>query len=117
MIIHDLPELRTLILENPDLPIAVLAGEYANSGDCGYEYCHNVNCRIEEILEGTLPFDNGGYVFDDRIEFEERLADYLSKTPEGKKCSDEEFEALLKRELATYEPCWIKVIAIYADND
>lgn len=117
MIIHDIPKLRKLILENPDLPITVIAGAYANSGDYGYEYCHNVNCRIEEILEGTLPFDNDNFVFDDRIEFEERLANYLSKTPEGQKCSDEEFEALLKSELAKYEPCWIKVIAIYADND
>lgn len=117
MIIHDLPELRKLILENPDLPIAVIAGEYANSGDYGYEYCHNVNCRIEEILEGTLPFGNDGYVFNDKIEFEERLANYLIKTPEGQKCSDSEFEGLLRRELAAYEPCWTKVIAIYADND
>lgn len=117
MIIHDLPELRKLILENPDLPITIMAGESANDGDCGCEYCHNVNCRIEEILEGTLPFDNDGYVFDDRIEFEERLANYLAKTLEGKKCSDEEFEAVLKSELAKYEPCWTKVIAIRADND
>lgn len=117
MIIHDLPELRKLILENPDLPITIMAGECANSGYYGYEYCHNVNCRIEEILEGILPFDNDGYVFNDRIEFEERLADYLGETSEGKKCSDDEFEALLKSELAKYEPCWTKVIAIYADND
>lgn len=116
MIIHDLPKLRKLILENPDLPITVIAGAYANSGDYGYEYCDNVICCIEEILTGTLPFDNDGYVFDDRIEFEERLANYLIKTLEGQKCSDSEFEELLKRELARYEPCWTKVIAIYADN-
>lgn len=34
-IIHDSAELRQLIAENPKLPIVVLAGENANTGDYG----------------------------------------------------------------------------------
>ena len=113
-IIHDCTELRKLIAENPDLPIVVLASEYANTGDYGYMYCWNVRCNVELVLDCETPFRND-CVYTDESEFEEDLAEYLAdRLPAS--FPDEEFDKLLKEQLAKYEPYWKKVIAIWADN-
>ena len=114
-IIHDSVELRKFITENPDLPIVVLAGEYAWSGEYGYEYCTNVTCGIEEILDCKTPF-NKETVFTDQGYFEEQLSDYLAELPGFSDLTDEEFDGRLQEEIAKYNPYWKKVIAIYADN-
>ena len=44
-------ELKKLILENPDMPIVVLAGEDANDGYYGWMFCSSVSFHIEEILD------------------------------------------------------------------
>lgn len=121
--VHDTTKLRKLIAENPDLPIVVLAGEYAWSGEYeyeygygyGYEYCSNVHCDIEWILDCEVPFEHE-YVLTDKDRFEECLGNYLFGLSEWKILSDEEFDKRLKEELEKYKPYWKKVIAIYADN-
>ena len=40
--------LRKLILENPDLPLLVCCGEYANTGEWAYECHFDYSCRIVE---------------------------------------------------------------------
>lgn len=112
-IVHDAAELRKLIAENPDLPIVVCVGEEAYSGEWGYEYCTNVFCKLDEILDCEIPFGNG-IVPTDKDEFEEQLADYLYC--ENKELSDEDFDNLVKTELAKYEPFWKKAIAIRVNN-
>lgn len=114
-IVHDTTELRKLIAENPDLPIVVLVGEKAYSGEWGYEYCTNVSCHLGKVLDCEIPFGNG-IVPTDKDDFEEQLAEYLYDLPEWKSLSDEEFDRRLKEEVAKYEPYWKKVIAICADN-
>ena len=113
-IIHENTNLKKLIAENPDLPIVVLAGEYANSGDYGWEYCRYVECKISEILDCDTPFKNYDHVYSERDEFEEDLVSYLANRCE--ELTDEEFSELLKAEIARYEPHWKKVIAVFADN-
>lgn len=114
-IVHDTAELRKLIAENPDLPIVVLVGEEAYSGEWGYEYCTNASCGLDEILGCEIPFGNG-IVPTDKDDFKEQLADYLCDLPEWKTLSEEEFDRRLKEEVAKYDPYWKKVIAIRADN-
>lgn len=114
-ILHDTTELRKLIAENPDLPIVVCVGEEAYSGEWGYEYCANVFCELDEILDCKIPFGNG-IVPTDKDDFEECLAEYLYCIPENKELSDEDFDKLVKAELAKYEPFWKKAIVIHADN-
>ena len=105
-------ELRKLILENPELPIMVFAGENANMGDyCYYQYCNKISFRIQEILEGDL-FD--GYVYIYRKDFENDIADKLAPKYKGK--SDKKYEEAVQEEIDKYEPYWKKVIAIYVDN-
>lgn len=114
-IVHDSVELRKLITENPDLPIVVLVGENAWSGEYGYECCTNVTCCVKEILDCETPFKEEN-VFTDQSDFEEDLSDYLVELPEFSDLTDEEFDEQLKKEMEKYNPYWKKVIVIRADN-
>lgn len=105
-------ELRKLILENPDLPIVVLAGEEANS-DYYWTYCSDISFRIDEILDCDF-YDYDDSVFTDRDRLEEHIEDMLYD--EYCDRSEEEYEAAIKDKLAELEPFWKKVIAIYATN-
>ena len=106
-------ELKKLILENPDLPIVVLAGEDANIGYWGWTYCSSISFGINEILDYEF-YDNDDTVFVDRDRFEEKIADDIYD--EHEELSDEDCDELIKRELEKYEPYWKKVITIYATN-
>ena len=106
-------ELKKLILENPDLPIVVLAGEDANDGYWGWMYCSSISFGINEILDCDF-YDVDDSVFVDRDRLEEKIADDIYD--EYEEASDEYREELIKRELEKYEPYWKKVITIYATN-
>ena len=106
-------ELKKLILENPDLPIVVLAGEEANDGYWGWMYCSSITFSIGEILDCDF-YDVDDSVFVDRDRLEEKIADDVYD--EHEYASDEECEEIIKRRLAELEPYWKKVIAIYATN-
>lgn len=107
-------ELKKLIFENPDLPIVVLAGEEANSGDyCGWMYCSDISFCIDEILDCDF-YDYDDTVFTDRDRLEEKIEEDLYD--EYCEKSDEEYNVAIKREVEKYEPYWKKVIAIYANN-
>lgn len=110
---HNSDELKKLILENPDLPIVVLAGEEASSYDFYWTYCSSVSCHIGEILDCDY-YDYDDAVFTDRDRLEEKIEDDLYDEYCDK--SEEEYDAAVKRELEKYEPYWQKVIAIYATN-
>lgn len=116
-LIHDATELRKLIAENPDLPIVVLASEEANSGEWGWQYCCNVSCEVQEILDVKTPYDReDGIIFHDRGDFEEAIADHKCDLESYKSMSDHEFDEAVRREAAMYDRCWRKVIAVYASN-
>lgn len=106
-------ELKKLILENPDLPIVVLAGDDASSGYWGWTYCSSISFHIDEILDCDY-YDYDDVVFTDRDRLEEKIADDLCDEYYGR--PDEEFEAAIKNKLEELEPYWKKVIAIYANN-
>jgi hypothetical protein len=112
-LVHDATNLRKLISEHPDLPIVVLAGEEANGGDYCWMYCSSISCCIDYILDTKTPYDSE-YVFTDRDEFEDKVADALYDDYCEK--SDDEYAAAIKAEIVKYEPYWKKVIAIYATN-
>lgn len=113
--VKDASELRKLIAENPELPIVVLVGREAACDEYGYTYCHCVSCRIDEILDCEVPYNNE-LVESDRENFEEMMADWLCDQDGFKDMTDEEFEIALKAEIAKYEPYWKKCICILADN-
>ena len=106
-------ELKKLILENPDLPIVVLAGEEANNGYWGWMFCSSISFCIDEILDCDF-YDYDDTVFTDRDRLEEKIEDDLWDEYHEK--SEEEYDTAVKREVEKYEPYWKKVIAIYATN-
>ena len=110
---HKTDELKKLILENPELPIVVLAGEEANNGFFGWMFCNSISFHIDEILDYDF-YDYDDTVFSDRGRLEEKIEDDLWDEYHDK--SDEEYNAAIKCELEKYEPYWKKVIAIYATN-
>ena len=112
-LVKDSDELKKLILENPDLPIVVLAGEDASCDYWGWTYCSSISFHISEILDYDY-YDYDDVVFTDRDRIEEKIADDLYDEYYDK--PEEEYEEAIKREVEKYEPYWQKVIAIYATN-
>lgn len=110
-LLHSADELRQLIRENPTLPLIVFAGEEANSGDYSYMSCSYIKAYKGEYLDCTQAV-NDCMCFTDRDEFEEAIADSLSDT----NCTDEEFDALVKKKMAEYDPYWKPCIILYVDN-
>lgn len=106
-------ELRKLILENPELPIVILANEDSSNADYGWTFCSSISFYIEEILDCDY-YDWGDTVFTDRDRLEEFIADNLYD--EYCEKPEEEYETAIKNEIAKLEPYWKKVIAIYATN-
>ena len=106
-------ELRKLILENPDLPIVVLAGTDANIGEYGWMYCSNVSFGIDEILDYDIT-DYEDYIFTDRDRLEEYIEDVM--WDENIPRTDEEWETEKEKRLKELEPYWKKVIEIRVDN-
>ena len=106
-------KLKKLIAENPDLPIVVLAGEEANSGDYYWMFCSTISFGLAEILDCEY-YDYGDYVFTDRDRLEEVISDRLYD--ENPKMGEEDFDAAVSEKVKELEPFWKKVIAIYATN-
>jgi len=110
-------ELRKIILENPDLPIAVLVGENAFAGDFYWNFASKITYSIEEILNADTPFlSDSNRVFNNREDFEIFIGDWLYSQNDNNKLSEKDFDNLLRSEIEKYDPYWVKCICIYADN-
>lgn len=112
-------ELKELIAKYPNYPIVVLVdSEVVANDDYGWWYAPEIRFNIGEILDCEQDI-NDEKVYIDRDEFEEDLADILgdelSESGDYDEITDEEFDTIVKTELAKYEPYWKKVIQIYAD--
>lgn len=109
-------ELRNLILDNPELPIVVVAGDGANDGDYSWMYCSSVSVGIEELLDCEVPYQEE--VESDRDNFDERMEEwYWDKyISEFDTVEEDDFKTALAEEKAKYEPFWKKAIFIYANN-
>jgi hypothetical protein len=110
---HNADELKRLIVENPDLPIVVLASDDANCGDYCWQYCCSVSFGLDEILDCDYS-DYDDVVFTDRERLEEKISDDLYDEFFNK--SQEEYDEAVRRKMEELEPYWTKVIAIYASN-
>lgn len=108
-------ELKQLINEHPDYPIVVLC----NNEVCGDDsycwwYAPDLRFSIGEMLDCEQDiYDERVYA--DRDDFEEDLTNRLADSGDYDEITDEEFDTIVKAELAKYEPYWKKVIRIMAD--
>ena len=114
-LLHSTEDLRKLIIENPDLPLLVFAGENANNEDYPYMSCFCVKSCIGEFLDCSQTI-NDCRCYTDRDDFEKDLADCLNDFEDFATMTYVEFEARLKQELAKYEPYWKKCIILYVNN-
>lgn len=111
-LVRNSDELKKLILENPDLPIVVLAGDDASSGYWGWTYCSSISFDICEILDCDY-YDYDDVIFTDKDRLEEKITDDLY---DDYHMNAEEWDKAVKSKLEELEPYWKKVIAIYATN-
>lgn len=114
-IVKSSEKLRKLILENPDLPIVVLAGECASASDHRWTYCSKVNVEIDTILDADI-LDYNDCAFYDDEDLEAYLTNELDTYPDNENLSDEEFNKKLQEEIKKYDPYWKKVICIWVNN-
>ena len=104
--------LRKLILENPDMPLVVFAGQDAcDSWHCACQLCSKVNAYIGEILNTDVFFS--GMCYTDRDEFRDDLEDYYYPDYEGKEA---DFNKFIEKKLQEYEHDWIPCIILEVDN-
>ena len=109
-LLHATDELRELILQNPELPLLVFAGEDSNNGEWGYMSCSSVKAVIGEYLDCEQTV-NDERCFTDRDDFQEEMEDKCDFTR-----TDEEFAEYIKARMAEYEPYWKPCIILYVDN-
>lgn len=115
-LLHSTEDLRKLIIDNPDLPLLVFAGEDANhNGDYPYMSCSCIIPYIGEFLDCSQTI-NESICYTNRDDFKYDLADYLDNLEDVAAMTDVEFDARLKQELAKYEPYWKKCIILHVDN-
>lgn len=111
-IVSSAKELRRLIIDNPNLPLVVFAGEDANCCNYMYTACTWVNAYVGEFLD-CMQDVNDEKCYCDRDEFEEDLADTLEEYFEE---SQDAFDMRVQREVAEYDPYWKPCIILYVNN-
>ena len=101
----DCAELKKLIMENPEAPLLIFAGEEANIGQCGgYE---SVDAGYISLDELTV-YDEQWFTRDN---YEERLRDDMSDDELYENLSDNEFDAEVEKIIS--ETAFIKAIVVY----
>lgn len=113
--LHATDELRKLIIENPDLPMLVMAGEECSIGDWSWMICGYVRCVIGEFLDCDQTV-NDERVYIDRNDFEADLENNLYDPELHDGMTDEMWNHLVQAEVAEYDPFWKKCIILYVDN-
>lgn len=116
-IINSATELRQLIIDNPELPLVVFAGEDANSGgEYSYMSCSHISASVGEFLD-CMQTVNDCKCYTDREEFEEDLSDNQAGNENAPIDGTEaEWDAYIKALAAEYAPYWKKCIILYVDN-
>lgn len=109
-LLHSCDHLREIILEHPELPLLVFAGEESNGGDFPFMCCGNIRAEIGEFLDCRQEVYEER-AFTSKEEFQEAIENYSDF--EG---TDEEFDEYIKARMAEYEPYWKPCIILYVDN-
>lgn len=114
-LLHSADELKHLIVENPDLPIVVFAGDDANTGDYGFMSCSCVRAQEGEFLDCKQKID-ACKCYTDRDDFEDDVADFLAGEEQYRDLPDDEFNALVEQTVNEYDDFWKPCILLHVDN-
>lgn len=105
----DCAELKKLILENPEAPLLIFAGEDAWHDEYAYESCAAGRASLQKL---TLYEDSRGRSeWLDEEDYTERLADDLFESGEYFDMSEKEFDTMIENKVANTE--FIKAIVVY----
>lgn len=113
-LLNECKELKRLIAENPDLPLAFFSedtGDYSS----GYISCSSVTAEKSEVLDCYQEI-NDEKAFVGRDEFEEELQEMLCGIDEYRDLSDEEFDEIFRQEKSKYDDKWKDCIVVYVGN-
>ena len=114
--VHKADKLKQLIVENPDLPLVVLANEEANTGDYSTMFCSCIHAEIGEILDCNQTI-NDEICFTDRDDFREEIEEMLyNGTDEDEELNIDWVENKINEIEAEYEPYWKKCIILTVGN-
>lgn len=100
----DCTTLKKLIVENPEAPLLIFAGEEANSGEYQYESTNSGSAFLEEV---TMYGDQ----WLNKDDFEEVLRDDMANDEQYENLSDEELDNEVAKIVA--ETAFVKAIVIY----
>ena len=114
-LLHSTDELKQLIVENPDLPIIVFAGDSANNGDYGFMSCSRVRAQEGEFLDCEQQI-NDCKCYTDRDDFEDDVADLLAGEEQYRNLPDDEFNAIVEQTVNEYDDFWKPCILVSVDN-
>lgn len=114
-LLHSTDELKQLIVENPDLPIVVFAGDSANNGDYGFMSCSRVRAQEGEFLDCEQQI-NDCKCYTDRDDFEDDVADLLAGEEQYRNLPDDEFNAIVEQTVNEYDDFWKPCILVSVDN-
>lgn len=100
----DCTTLKKLIIENPEAPLLIFAGEYANTGVYRYESVPSGDAVLEEI---TMYGDQ----LLNKDDFEEVLGDDMANDKQYENLSDEQLDNEVAKIVA--ETAFVRAIVIY----
>ena len=110
--LHYTAPLRKLILDNPELPLVVFAGQDAcdrwHYNSC---VCTEVEAYKGEFLNCNVDFSDECYT--DREHFREDMEDHYYGNFDG---VGAEFERFIEDKLIEYEDYWVQCIIVEVDN-
>ena len=114
-ILHETEALKKLIIENPDLPLLVFAGEDANIGDYSYMCCEYVRVEKGEVLDCKGPNDE--IIYTDRQHLKDDIEEAIYDDYDGiGKIPDDKLDKMLKERMSKYDEYWKDCILLYVTN-
>ena len=112
-IVHSTDDLRNLIMQHPDMPLLIMAGENSNTGDYPYMVCTAVTAEAGEYLSCWQEFDEES-IYTNREEFERVLTDCVGDSRVFD--TESEFDAAVQAELKKHDKYWKPCIILRVDN-
>lgn len=114
-LLHFADELKQLIVENPDLPIVVFAGDSANNGDYPYMSCSHVSAKKGEFLDCEQQIDDCK-CYTERDNFADDVANILDGEEQYLDLSEDEFDTLVEQTVNEYDEFWKPCIILQVDE-
>lgn len=102
--LNDTTKLRKMILDNPDLPLLVFAGEESYTGEYGYNQADVGKVDVEKL---TLFED----MWLNKDDYREKISDQLCGDDKYTHLSDEEFDTLVDMKVKETE--FVEAIVVW----